>query len=127
MSILQVSVLAVVATAMSVILKKTNPEFALCLRVTCGIAIFIFISDYILKVTEVINELTNKFDLNNEFFTIIIKIVAVSYICEFASGICVDAGETSNAAKVELAGKVIIITLTIPIILSLADLLLSLI
>ena len=72
-------------------------------------------------------ELVSKFNLNTEFFNIIIKIIAISYICEFASSICIDAGESSNALKVEFAGKIIIISLTLPIIVTVADLLLSLI
>ena len=53
----------------------------------------------------------------------IFKIICVAYICEFASGICRDAGESAVASKVETGGKLIIVYLSMPIITSLIDLL----
>ncbi len=127
MNILQISIIAIVATVLSVLLKKNAPEYSLYIGLVLGLIVIGCVVGYISEITEIIIELVNKFDLNIEFFNIIIKIIAISYICEFASSLCVDAGETSNAMKVEFAGKIIIISLTIPIIVTVADLLLSLI
>ena len=127
MNIIQISTIAIVITLLSVILKKTAPEFSLYLSLTFGIVVFLNVAKHINSIVDTVNELVGKFNLNSEFFGIVIKIIAVSYICEFASAICEDAGERSNAAKVEFAGKIIIMTLTIPIIISLADLILTII
>ena len=127
MNIIQISIIAVVATLLSALIKKNSPDFAIFLGLVCGIIIISYIVGYIGEINEIILELVNKFNLNTEFFNIIIKIIAISYICEFASSICIDAGELSNALKVEFAGKIIIISLTLPIIVTVADLLLSLI
>ncbi|MBE7054150.1 MAG: stage III sporulation protein AD [Ruminococcaceae bacterium] len=127
MSIIQISALAIITTILSVILRKSAAEFSIYLSLIFGTFVFISITKYIGNISNSVYELVGKFNLNSEFFAIILKIVVVSYICEFASTICEDAGEKSNAAKVEFAGKIIIIALTIPIIISLADLILTLI
>ena len=53
---------------------------------------------------------------------IVLKIIGISYICQFAADICKDAGEASIAGKIELGGKIIIISLSMPIIYNLLDL-----
>lgn len=127
MNIIQISILAVITTALAVLLKKNAPDFSIYLGLIFGLFVTGCVIGYISEIIEIILELISKFDLNVEFFNIIIKIIAISYICEFASSVCIDAGEMSNALKVEFAGKIIIIALTIPIIMTVADLLLSLI
>lgn len=127
MNIYKIIVIAIAATFTAVILRKTNPEYSIFLSIVTGVLIFTYITDYILKIKDVMTSLMDKFNLNNEMFSIVIKIIAVSYICEFASSICKDAGESSNALKIEFAGKIAIVFLTVPIIISLADLIFSII
>ena len=55
----------------------------------------------------------------------VLKITGIAYIAEFGAEICRDAGEGAIAAKIEMAGKVIIIALAVPIITSLLDLVLK--
>ena len=64
-----------------------------------------------------------RFNINGTAVEVIFKIICVAYICEFASGICKDAGESAVASKVETGGKLIIVYLSMPIITSLIDLL----
>jgi stage III sporulation protein AD len=127
MNIIQISILAVITTVLATLLKKNAPDYSIYLGLIFGIIVVGCVIGYINEITEIIMELVSKFDLNIEFFNIIIKIIAISYICEFASSVCVDAGERSNALKVEFAGKIIIIALTVPIIVTVAELLLSLV
>jgi len=60
-----------------------------------------------------------------EYFSVIVKIIAISYITEFTASICEDAGEKSIAAKVELAGKTAVFAAAIPVFASLIELLRS--
>jgi stage III sporulation protein AD len=59
------------------------------------------------------------------YFTSVLKITGIAYISEFGAEICRDAGEGAIASKIEMAGKVIIIALAIPVITSLIDLVLK--
>lgn len=127
MSIFQTALIAVISTALIVLIKKTNPEFAICISIITGIIILSYVTGYICEIKDVVFQLVDKFNLDFEMFSVVVKILAISYLCEFASGICKDAGESSNAMKIEFAGKIVIVFLTVPIILSLVDLLFSLI
>jgi stage III sporulation protein AD len=55
----------------------------------------------------------------------VLKITGIAYIAEFGAEVCKDAGEGSIASKIELAGKVTIIVLAVPIITSLLDLIIK--
>ncbi len=62
-----------------------------------------------------------KHGVNGEFLGILIKITGISFLTEFASSVCKDAGETAIANKVDLSGKVIIVAISIPIISALLE------
>ena len=77
-------------------------------------------------IIDLLKKLSNKIDINIGFFSILLKITGIAYLSEFASNICKDAGETAIASKVELAGRVLIIALSIPIISTLLETMLGL-
>ena len=56
-----------------------------------------------------------------QYFSLLIKITGIAYLSEFATNICKDSGETAIASKVELAGRVIIIAMSVPILGALID------
>ena len=70
-------------------------------------------------IIELLNNLSSKTAINNQFLGLLIKITGIAFLTEFAVSICKDSGETSIANKVDMGGKVIIISMSIPIISSL--------
>ncbi len=125
MDIFQIVVIAVISTVLISIVRAPRPEFALAISIVTGLILFWFISAYLDSVVGIIKEIMARFDMDSSLFSIIIKIIAISYICEFGANLCKDAGQSAVASKVELAGKILIIYLASPIILSLLDLLTS--
>lgn len=67
-------------------------------------------------IIDILKSLSNKTAINNEFLGLLIKITGIAFLTEFAVSICKDTGETSIANKVDMGGKVIIISMSIPII-----------
>ena len=77
------------------------------------------------KLTGIINILTtlsNKTGLNSEYLGILLKITGIAILTEFGVSICNDAGESAIATKIDLGGKIIIISISIPIIVALLEL-----
>lgn len=72
-------------------------------------------------MVELLNNLANKTAINNQFLTLLIKITGIAFLTEFAVSICKDSGESAIASKVDLGGKVIIISMSIPIISALLE------
>ena len=77
------------------------------------------------KITGIINLLqtiSNKTYINKTFLNILLKITGIAILTEFAVSICNDSGEKAIASKIEIGSKVIIITMSMPIITSLLEL-----
>ena len=68
-----------------------------------------------------IKSISSKTNINNEFLVILIKITGIAILTEFAVSICKDVGESAIASKVDIGGKILIISLSIPIINALID------
>jgi len=122
MEIFQIVGIGLLATFLIVILKETRPEFSMLISITTGVIIFTLILSQLIHVINTIGTLSNRVDINITYFNTIIKIIGIAYIVEFASQISRDAGQDSIAMKIELGGKVMIMVMALPIVLSLMDL-----
>lgn len=122
MDILQIACIGIVAVALSTIVKAQRPEIALQVSIATGILIFAIVAVKMTAVIDFIQMFSKKADIDASYITILLKIVGIAYIAEFAAEVCKDAGESAIASKIELAGKVAIVILAVPIITSLLDL-----
>ena len=103
-------------------LKEYKKEFAMYVSLIGGIFILFFILDYLQDIINFISSVSN----NNEFILLLIKLTGISILTEFAISICKDCGENAIANKVDLGGKVIVISMSIPVISATLDGLLKL-
>ncbi len=127
MEIIQIVGIGIIATILSVVLKQQKPEFALQVSIVTGLLIFIFVISKLNYVIEVLNNLAKRVDMDLLYFSTILKVIGVAYIAEFGAQIARDAGEGAIASKIELAGKVLIMVLAVPVLTSLLDLIIKII
>lgn len=127
MEIFQIVVLAMISTLIIIVLKVQKPEIALKISIVTGVIIFYVILGKISAVIDLLKNYADKANIDMVYFSVLLKIIGIAYIAEFGSEICRDAGESAIASKVELAGKVIIIVLAVPIVTSLLDLVIKII
>ncbi|MCX7747495.1 MAG: stage III sporulation protein AD [Clostridia bacterium] len=125
MEILQIVGLGLVAAVIIVILRQQRPEIAVQVSIITGIIIFLLVASKISAVLELLNGYTKKVNIDLSYITILLKVIGIAYIAEFGAEVCRDAGEGAIASKIELAGKVIIVVLAVPIITSLLDLIIK--
>ncbi len=127
MDIFKIVAFAIFGVVMIVVIKQQKPEMALILSIATGIMIIIVAVTKISGIVSLLNELIDKSGVNKDFLTLIIKVTAVAYIIEFGKNICIDAGQSAIATKLEMAGKVIIVVLSLPLISSLITVLTGLV
>ena len=78
-------------------------------------------------IGEKYRNLLEKTGLSGNLFTCVLKVIGVGYLVEFSSGICAEAGVSSVANKILLAGKVLILIMCMPVLQSLIDVVLKLV
>ena len=118
MDILKIVGLGISATVFSVFIKRQKPEIALLLSLLTGMAILIFSFPYLKAVVDMFQNIAGQVGLKSGYIKLILKVIGIAYIAQFGSEICRDAGETSTASKIELAGKIIIMAISMPAIYS---------
>lgn len=100
----------------TIILKEYRKDFAIY-SVLIGGAIIIFYSlDTINSILEFIEDISKNSNYNNIFVDLLLKITGIAILTEYAVSICKDSGENSIANKIDLGGKIVIISLSIPVI-----------
>ncbi|MGL4850044.1 MAG: stage III sporulation protein AD [Clostridium sp.] len=121
MLIIKIVAFAFVALFMFLFFKGKRDDIAILISLIAGIAILGIV---ILQLGEVITffkDVANKAGMDIVYIGIIMKIIAIAFLTSFASEICKDAGANSIGGKIELAGKVGILLLAIPILMAVLD------
>lgn len=121
MNITALIAIAIVATVMSIILKQYKPEYSMFISIAAGIAMLIVVMAYVSPIFDAIRMLLSRVEQSGEIMAILLKSLGICYLTQIACDSCKDAGETAIAAKLELAGKVAILILSLPLFTRLGD------
>lgn len=127
MEIAQITGIGLIATILIIVIKSQKPELAVQLSIITGVVIFMMVVSKFTAIIGILSDLAKRANIDGVYITTLLKIIGIAYIAEFGAEISEDAGEGSIASKIELAGKVMIMFLAVPIITSLLDLIVKLI
>lgn len=126
MELIQIIGVGFTGVLIATILKEYKPEFKVYVSLIVGAIIFFIVADKLSEFINLILQLSNKLKINNNFVNILLKITGISILVEFAVATCKDSGESAIASKIDLGGKIIILSISIPIITALLETLLNL-
>lgn len=116
-----------VALILIIVLEKKNKEYAMVLTIVSSVIILTLIIVKLDDVVSLLNGLIVNAGINKEYLAVLLKVTGISYVVELTKNICVDAGSSSLAAKIELWGKISIVVLTIPIITSVINVVINIV
>ena len=125
MEFIKIIGIGLIALIIIILLKQYKPEFAIYISLLTGVLILLLVMDELSGIINLLQTFTNKVSINSTFLKLLIKITGIAFLSEFAVSICKDAGETAVASKIEIGTKIIIISMSIPIISSLLEIILS--
>lgn len=118
---IKVGLLGVIGVLIAVQFKAQKPEYGIYIGLAIGILIFC----HVLKEFDVI---LDRFSLirgylggGESYLTILLKVIGITYICEFSSGICKDAGYSAVAQQIELLGKLSVMFAGIPVLFAVIE------
>lgn len=110
-----------------IIIKQYRPEFALYISLITGIIILYIAMDKLGEIINLLKTITDKSGINKQFLQILLKMTCIAFLTEFAVSVCKDSGESAIASKIEIGSKVIVMSMSIPIISNLLEIILKLI
>jgi stage III sporulation protein AD len=127
MNLIAVIGVGLIAALLSVILKQYKPEFGLYISLLAGIVILLMVIRELTPVLDTIGELIDTVSLDAVYGAALLKALAICYITQLASDTCRDSGETAIAGKIEIAGRLAIVLVSLPLFKGIVDIVTGLI
>lgn len=127
MELLKVVLLGIVISIMAVFLKSIKSEYAMLCVIVGSIILIVYIVNALTDVFSFFGTIVDKTGIDKDLFGVLLKIIGIGYLVEFSAGICADTGNSSIASKVQIAGKILIFLLSLPIIKNLFEMVLGLV
>lgn len=121
MDIIQLVLISMVASIIYIILKDIQPTFAFLILLLTSIFIISVVINQINTIIQLLQAIGERASIESSYIYTILKIIGIAYVTELGANIVKDAGLASVASKLELAGKIFILLLAIPIITAVID------
>ncbi len=115
MEIAKIAAVGIAAAALAITLRKTNPEISLLVSLASGIVILMMSAEHLREAVRFVREFAENLGGSFDALMLVMKVVGIAYICEFAAQALKDCGESSIASKVELGGKLVMVAMTLPL------------
>ena len=127
MEISKIIALGLVGTVFSVLLKKENSQIAMLVAAATGILIFLMLCVPLGELLVLLRETAEEAGVGKDYFSIVLKVIGIAYLTQFGAQLCADAGESAIASKIELAGKVLMMTVAAPVLTGLLEMVMGLV
>ena len=122
MSMIQIGMIAVIGAVLAVQMKSSGrAEYATCACIAAGLLLFSFIVERLGYFTDTVGQILSWLRLDTGYLSVMLKMIGITYIAEFSSGICRDAGYQTIAGQIEIFGKLTILALGMPVLLALLE------
>lgn len=122
MEIIRIVGVGLVTAIAALLLRASKPELSFAVTIAGGVIVLIFALEMLADTFGIFAEIANQTGIDSSLITIILKIIAIGWLVEFAAGIVEDFGSKSIADKLVFAGKVIIFSVSLPIVRTMVSL-----
>ena len=119
MDIVKFSLLGVSGVVLGFFLKGIKSEYSLFVTMGVGIMILGLAVGKLEYLFQSAGQLKEMLPVSQEYFSTLIKMVGITYVGQFAAGICKDAGQQATAAQIELFCKLSVLVLSMPVLMAL--------
>ena len=116
MSIGILMALIIIAIILALSLKSRNPEISSIISVGLCLVIISVCVDMLNIIINKVKSISSNVDIDKTYIFILLKLIGIAYICEFASGISKDAGYSAVASQIELLGKLTMLMVSLPVL-----------
>lgn len=119
--IIRVSVIAIVGVLVAIQFKGTKPEYATYIGLALGLLVFGYAVNQLRILLESFAWMRSLFEEAGGYLGILIKVIGITYLCEFSASVCKDAGYSTVADQIEVLGKLSVMFAGLPILLAVME------
>jgi len=121
MTVVTVGIIGIMTVLMAVQLKSLKGEYGLYLVLAAACVIFFYGTLRLKGILEGLQKIQNMIRINPVYLNTLLKMTGITYIAEFSSGICKDAGYSSIAGQIELFARLAVLAVSMPVLLALLE------
>lgn len=121
MTIVTISIVGIIAVLLAVQMKTMRGEYGTYLAAAAGCFIFFYGVSKMQTILDTMRRVQEMVSVNGIYLTTLLKMTGITYIAEFSSGICKDAGYGAIGNQIEIFGKLSILAVSMPIVLALLE------
>lgn len=121
MQVVGIAGVAILAAVVAIMLRRGTGEYAMVLRLAAGALILLLILQAAAPALQQIHHLLELAGIDSAYAGILFRTLGVTFLTQFAADACHDAGENALGSKVELAGRVSILVLALPLFAKVAS------
>ena len=122
MNSIQIALLGVVGTLLALQFKSGKSEYGIYVSLAVSLFLFLCMLSRLEIFVQTVKKFADYIKLDAGQMSILLKMAGVTYVAEFASGICKDAGYQNIAVQIEIFTKLTILAIGMPVLLSLLEL-----
>lgn len=119
MDMVKIGILGMVSILLALFVRESKPQFSALISMTACILIFFSALSRLGSMAEIFSNLTEQIALKESYMRILLKIIGISYVADFSSNLCKDAGYSAIAGQIEIFGKISVLTVSVPVVLAL--------
>lgn len=123
MTVVKLLGVALLSCAAAVILRAYKPELVISFVIAAGCVLLLSVLEALTGIFSDLRAALARYGIDARYMGVAIRVIGIAYLIQFASNICKDAGENALSGKVEMVGRVLILSVSIPVILDILDIL----
>ena len=108
--------IALFSAVAGLFVKQYKPELAIIFSLGAGAVILIVLIVFVGKIADELRNIFDQANINTSVFAAFFKAMGICYLAKFATDVCKDFGQNSLAGKIELAGKICVALVTLPLV-----------
>ena len=117
--------LIVIAVILALSLKSKSPEMSSLVSVAICLVVIVLCIGRIGTIVDTIKRISEHINIDSTYLVVLLKLIGIAYVCEFASGISKDAGYSAVASQIELLGKLTMLMVSLPVLMQVIETIIS--
>ncbi|MCL2203076.1 MAG: stage III sporulation protein AD [Defluviitaleaceae bacterium] len=126
MTILQIIATGILCAVLALTIKKQSPEIALLITIAASVLLFVMVLPELAYAIGVFTQLGEMLEGGARYVGLVLRVIGIAYMAELGASVCMDAGESAIAAKIDMAGRLIILVMAMPIVIDIAGIVIGL-
>ena len=119
--LVRIAFLGITVILMALQLKALKPDYSVYLCLGVSLLIFSFVAEKLSVIMDGLAAIQDCLPLKAGYIQTLMKIIGITYIAEFASDLCKDAGYQTIAGQIQIFGKLSVLAVSIPVLTALLD------